>query len=691
LLCRSAGRAAAARCGTLKLKSMFMKKRFLLFRRKFPPLLPACGVLCVLLSLGSLAPAQTNEFRAFWVDAWGGDVSTSARITTLINELRAANVNALVPEIRKRGDAYYTPDTNYVDYEPKASDISPASFDPLQDLITKAHDTSGGKQRLEVHAWIVTYPVRNDATYDSNPQHPYNRHPEWRTRDVNGVVSTQYFDPGHPGVLDHTFRIAMSIITNYAVDGFNFDYVRYMGNTYGYNPVAVNRFNTRYNRSGTPSATDPDWLQWRREQVTALVRKVYLNAIAAKPHVKISADTITWSPGPTSDVEWTNIARPYIDVLQDWRSWMEEGILDFNLPMAYFRQTVPAQAADYVKWVNFIKDRRFDRHAVIGPGIYLNSVSNAIHQLRVTRDLSPAGNAADGVCGYVYKQPNSNSVPFSTFHTYLTNTPNAYDSITPAIFQQPVPVPVMPWKVAPTKGHLKGIICGGSVTNPLDGAAVILSGGVSRTQINDGTGFYGFVDLPAGEYTLTASFTGFNTASATVSITNGVVTTRDLILPTGTPPIISIQPQSQTVFRGTDATFSVAANGASPLSYQWRFNGTNISGATGSSYTRFNVQTNDAGNYSTVVSNALGTLTSSNAMLIVNLPPPPQLSPVRWTTNRQFLLTVTGSSGQTYLVEWSSNLKNWLPLTTLTGSNGPVPAIDPNATNRWRFYRARTD
>jgi hypothetical protein len=52
---------------------------------------------------------------------------------------------------------------------------------------------------------------------------------------------------------------------------------------------------------------------------------------------------------------------------------------------------------------------------------------------------------------------------------------------------------------------------------------------------------------------------------------------------------------------------------------------------------------------------------------------------------------VTGSSGQTYMVEWSINLTNWLPLTTLTGSNEPVPVVDSNATNRWRFYRARTD
>ena len=82
-------------------------------------------------------------------------------------------------------------------------------------------------------------------------------------------------------------------------------------------------------------------------------------------------------------------------------------------------------------------------------------------------------------------------------------------------------------------------------------------------------------------------------------------------------PVINTQPQSQTVGIGQNATFSVVATGATPLSYQWRFNGSAIASATGSTYVHVSVQTNDAGAYSVVVSNALGTATSSNAMLTV--------------------------------------------------------------------------
>src|SRR5207249_7422659 len=86
-------------------------------------------------------------------------------------------------------------------------------------------------------------------------------------------------------------------------------------------------------------------------------------------------------------------------------------------------------------------------------------------------------------------------------------------------------------------------------------------------------------------------------------------------------PAITLQPQSLIVTQGVNATFSVTATGSAPLGYQWRFNGTNLAGATASNYARNSAQAADAGNYSVVVSNAAGSLTSSNAALTVLVPP----------------------------------------------------------------------
>ncbi|MBA4150074.1 MAG: immunoglobulin domain-containing protein [Verrucomicrobia bacterium] len=85
------------------------------------------------------------------------------------------------------------------------------------------------------------------------------------------------------------------------------------------------------------------------------------------------------------------------------------------------------------------------------------------------------------------------------------------------------------------------------------------------------------------------------------------------------PPVIGLQPLSQSVFTGDSALFSVSATGASPLTYHWRKEGSIIPGATLSSYSFNNIQLRDAGNYSVIVSNAHGTATSDNASLSVAL------------------------------------------------------------------------
>ena len=68
--------------------------------------------------------------------------------------------------------------------------------------------------------------------------------------------------------------------------------------------------------------------------------------------------------------------------------------------------------------------------------------------------------------------------------------------------------------------------------------------------------------------------------------------------------------KSLSVNVGSNVTFIVTATGTLPLSYQWRFNGTNLAYATASAYTCTNAQTTDAGSYSVVVSNIAGTATS---------------------------------------------------------------------------------
>jgi len=105
-----------------------------------------------------------------------------------------------------------------------------------------------------------------------------------------------------------------------------------------------------------------------------------------------------------------------------------------------------------------------------------------------------------------------------------------------------------------------------------------------------------------------------NTYDNTISIYQNVV-------PLGGPPVITTQPANQTVTVGGTATFNVTASGTLPLSYQWSFWGTNILGATNTMLTLTNVQLNQAGNYAVLVTNAYGSVLSSNAVLTAAIPP----------------------------------------------------------------------
>jgi len=84
------------------------------------------------------------------------------------------------------------------------------------------------------------------------------------------------------------------------------------------------------------------------------------------------------------------------------------------------------------------------------------------------------------------------------------------------------------------------------------------------------------------------------------------------------PPVVTLQPASSTVAVNQSATFKVGATGSAPLAFQWRRNGSQIAGATSSSYTRSNVQLIDNGAlFSVVVSNAFGKATSEAAQITV--------------------------------------------------------------------------
>ena len=112
---------------------------------------------------------------------------------------------------------------------------------------------------------------------------------------------------------------------------------------------------------------------------------------------------------------------------------------------------------------------------------------------------------------------------------------------------------------------------------------------------------------------------GVNFDYGNVNFTGRSINLRVRLVRNSAAPSIATQPRAQTVTAGQTATFSVTATGIAPLTYQWRKNGTNISGATSSSYTTPATAIGDSGAvFTVVVSNSVGTVTSSSATLTVS-------------------------------------------------------------------------
>ena len=88
------------------------------------------------------------------------------------------------------------------------------------------------------------------------------------------------------------------------------------------------------------------------------------------------------------------------------------------------------------------------------------------------------------------------------------------------------------------------------------------------------------------------------------------------------PPVIVRQPEDTMAEIGAQARFSVLADGAQPIAYQWRFDGTDLGGANGPELIIFNVGEASAGNYDVVISNGEGTVTSETAALSILRRPP---------------------------------------------------------------------
>jgi len=547
---------------------------------------PRAILILFTLILPDIAEAQMrSEYRAFWVDTFNTSLRTQADVQAVVDNTKLANANAIFAQVRRRGDSWYL---NSLEPLPDFAGFE-AGFDPLRALITTAHAA-----RIEVHAFVIIGAIWNkNPTFEptatlgppTDPRHVFNRHggydavtktivpgpDNWLTRtllpDGAAGVSFQghrfgndfWIDLGHPAASAHTVDVLMHLVRNYDIDGLHLDRIRYpeisvsgqtpaTGTSIGYNAVNVSRFQSHYGLTpaSTPPPGDPQWMQWRRDQVTNFVRRLYLNVIAERPEVRMSAALIVFGNGPVNESDW-EAAEAYWRVYQDWRAWTEEGIIDIAIPMNYKADSVASNAIMFDRWNEWTKNHQYGRAAMIGmagasPN---NSVQDLLRQTRRALAPSSKGNRAAGVIYFSMANSNAGRT-FAEFASALkTGRSGSTQFEDPVanpvgIFSEPALIPDFRWKSAPAKGHLKGFARRADGT-PLDTASVTIEHAATATTRNtqsDGGGFYGSVDLEPGRYIVKAVLGGTTLYGCGADVMAGSVTTIDLGADT-TRPVIS--------------------------------------------------------------------------------------------------------------------------------------------------------
>ncbi len=573
----------------------------------------------MLLLLFLLLPLPTfaAEYRAYWVETFNTALGSASDIGRVVDAAVASNANALFVQVRRRGDSWYLDskepltETSGVG-EPDAT--GRWTLDPLRYLVEQAH-----ARNIEVHAFVIVtsiYNVDPAVARPKDPSHVFNTHfwdasanapipasdpRQWSTRALphNLVMSstmnvtydghrfdTQWcIDPGHPDAAAYTVDVLTHLVSRYDLDGLHLDRIRYpeapidrppgepYGINVGYNEVNVARFRARHGddatyyttgpEAGYPVTNDPLWNQWRRDQVTALVRRIWLEATAVRPTIAVSAALITYWTGPSASGGFEK-TEAYWRVFQDWESWAEEGIVDVLAPMNYKREHDATGRAQYDDWMEFTKQtaRANGRHSLIGLATYLNAIEGSLRQTRraLARPPFDAGVAsADGVIFYALGSTSPGSAGSTntsvTSNPYSYPTPNQTTPQRPAadffsalrtgstvagtrledpaltpVFVSTEPAPAMPWKESPTTGHLMGFArLPGTIA--ADGATVVaehVATGQTRTATADGGGFYGFIGLAPGLWRVRATLGAATMDGGAVEITAGRVARGDL-------------------------------------------------------------------------------------------------------------------------------------------------------------------
>lgn len=384
-------------------------------------------IICPLLAAyGQQAPKY--EIRASWITTLGGLDWPTRKATSksgieaqkkelcdILDRLKATNFNTVLLQTRVRGDVIYPSAIETFTESLAGKEGRSPGYDPLQFAIDECH-----KRGMELHAWMVAIPIGNNR--------------QVKLLEKNSVVKKQpsicihykdnwYLDPGNPKTDSYLAKLVNEVVSRYDVDGIHFDYIRY--------PERAKDFpdHTSYRKYGKKK----DKSQWRRDNMTRIVRRLYTEVKQLKPWVKVSCSPIGKynDTGRYSSSGW----NAYKEVYQDAQLWLKNGIHDALFPMMYF------QGNNFYPFALDWQENKSGRWIVPGLGIYFLHPKEQDWKLdEIARQI------------YFLRNIKADGEAYFRNRFVMDNTKGLLDELQEHFYATPAVVPPMTWadSIAPT-------------------------------------------------------------------------------------------------------------------------------------------------------------------------------------------------------------------------------------------------
>ena len=377
----------------------------------------------------NILASQKYEIRAAWITTIGGLDWPTVKATSeygikrqkeelckQLDMLKEANFNTVLFQTRLRGDVIY-PSV----YETFAESLAGKTgrnpgYDPLKFAIEECH-----KRGMELHAWMVCIPAGNDRQVRLlGSKSIVKKKPAMCIHFKNAW----YLDPGNPETATYLAAIAKEITMNYDIDGIHLDYIRYPENGEKFPDGKTYR---KYGKG-------KDLTQWRRDNITSIVRGIYNEVKSIKLWVKVSSAPV----GKYNDTSRYSSKgwNAYNAVYQDAKLWMKDGIHDAVFPMMYFRDNQFYPFA--LDW----EENKHGRWVIPGLGVYF--LKHKAHEWDINEIKRQI---------YFSRRNGLDGQAFFRNEFLMRNTCGLTDSLKNCFYTHPAAVPPMVWQdsIAPSQ------------------------------------------------------------------------------------------------------------------------------------------------------------------------------------------------------------------------------------------------